>query len=43
VSAQTAREAAPILREEVHLVPGARLRPHLLLMTSGGPNYCVQL
>ncbi len=33
----------PIFREEVHLVPDARLRPHLLLMTLGGPNYCVQL
>src|SRR5581483_11485185 len=33
----------PIFREEVHLVPDARSRPHLLLMTLGGPNYCVQL
>jgi len=33
----------PIFREEVHLVPDARARPHLLLMTLGGPNYCVQL
>src|SRR5579862_8475834 len=33
----------PIVREELHLVPDARLRPHLLLMTLGGPNYCVQL
>jgi hypothetical protein len=36
-------EPAPLYREEVHLVPGARLRPHLLLMTLGGPEYCVQL
>jgi pimeloyl-ACP methyl ester carboxylesterase len=41
--AGTTREAAPILRVETHLVPGARLRPHMLLMTLGGPNYCVQL
>lgn len=33
----------PIYREEVRLVPGARQQPHLLLMTLGGPNYCVQL
>jgi len=33
----------PILREEVHLLPDAKRRPHLLLMTLGGPNYCVQL
>jgi hypothetical protein len=43
VGAGTAREAAPILREETQLAPDARLRPHLLLMTLGGPNYCVQL
>ena len=35
--------APPILREDVHLVPDARRNPHLLLMTLGGPNYCVQL
>jgi hypothetical protein len=38
-SAQT----APILRQEIHLVPDARRRPHILLMTLGGPTYCVQL
>ena len=43
LGAQTADEAAPILREEVHLVADARLRPNLLLMTLGGPSYCVQL
>jgi pimeloyl-ACP methyl ester carboxylesterase len=43
LGARTADEAAPILREELHLVPDARLWPHLLLMTLGGPNYCVQL
>ena len=40
---QTTTKAAPILREEVHLVPDARRKPHILLMTLGGPNYCVQL
>jgi pimeloyl-ACP methyl ester carboxylesterase len=40
---QTATKAAPILREEVHLVPDAHRKPHILLMTLGGPNYCVQL
>jgi pimeloyl-ACP methyl ester carboxylesterase len=40
---RTEAQAAPILREEVHLVPDARRRPHILLMTLGGPNYCVQL
>jgi pimeloyl-ACP methyl ester carboxylesterase len=43
LGAPAAHEAGPILREEVHLVPDARVRPHLLLMTLGGPNYCVQL
>ena len=33
----------PLFREEIQLVPGARRQPHLLLMTLGGPNYCVQL
>jgi len=36
-------EPTPLYREELHLLPGARARPHLLLMTLGGPNYCVQL
>jgi hypothetical protein len=35
--------ATPLYREELHLVPDARQRPHLLLMTLGGPEYCVQL
>jgi hypothetical protein len=34
---------APLVRVEVHLVPDARQRPHILLMTLGGPTYCVQL
>jgi pimeloyl-ACP methyl ester carboxylesterase len=35
--------AAPIMRVELHLAPGARSAPHLLLMTLGGPIYCRQL
>lgn len=41
--ARTGAQAVPILREEVHLVPDARTKPHILLMTLGGPTYCVQL
>jgi hypothetical protein len=33
----------PLYREELQLVPDARQRPHLLLMTVGGPIYCDQL
>jgi hypothetical protein len=43
VSASAAAQTTPIFREELHLVPDARVRPHLLLMTLGGPEYCVQL
>jgi pimeloyl-ACP methyl ester carboxylesterase len=32
-----------LLRVELHLVPDARVRPHVLLMTLGGPVYCGQL
>src|SRR5579862_8844747 len=41
--AAAGRGSTKLVREEVHLVPDARLRPHLLLMTLGGPSYCVQL
>jgi len=30
-------------RLELHLAPGARSEPTMLLMTIGGPVYCVQL
>jgi pimeloyl-ACP methyl ester carboxylesterase len=43
LSAESRTNAVPILREELHLVPGARQSPHVVLMTLGGPNYCVQL
>ena len=32
-----------LLRVEQHLVPDARVRPHPLLLTLGGPVYCMQL
>lgn len=32
-----------IARAELHLVPDAKLRPHILLMTVGGPIYCMQI
>ncbi len=41
--APVARAATPLLRVELHLAPGARTRPHLLLLTLGGPVYCGQL
>jgi pimeloyl-ACP methyl ester carboxylesterase len=34
---------AGLVRAQVYLVPDARARPHVLLMTLGGPIYCVQL
>jgi pimeloyl-ACP methyl ester carboxylesterase len=33
----------PLLRVQLEAAAGARLRPHLLLMTLGGPVYCGQL
>ena len=35
--------ASPLMRVELHLAPGARETPHLLLFTLGGPIYCDQL
>ena len=35
--------ADPLMRVELHLAPGARSTPHLLLFTLGGPIYCDQL
>jgi hypothetical protein len=35
--------SSPLLRVELHLAPGARSTPHLLLFTLGGPIYCDQL
>lgn len=43
--AQNAAASRPLglIRVEQHLVPDARVRPHPLLMTLGGPVYCMQL
>ena len=32
-----------LVRAELDLVPDARTRPHVVLMTLGGPIYCIQL
>ena len=34
---------SPLMRVELHLAPGARTTPHMLLLTLGGPIYCQQL
>jgi pimeloyl-ACP methyl ester carboxylesterase len=34
---------ARLVRAELHLAPGARTAPHIVLMTLGGPVYCLQL
>jgi len=41
--AATASRQAVLLRVDQHLVPDARVQPHPLLMTLGGPIYCRQL
>jgi hypothetical protein len=33
----------PLVREHLTVAPGARSSPHLLLLTVGGPIYCMQL
>ena len=35
--------AETTLRLDVHIAPGARSKPHPLLLTLGGPIYCMQL
>ncbi len=35
--------ATPALRLEIHLAPTARSKPGLLMLTTGGPVYCMQL
>lgn len=45
-SALAARRAgtnAPLVRKQLILAPGARVSPHPLLLTVGGPIYCMQL
>lgn len=46
VAAAGARHAgsgAPLVRRQLTVAPGARVSPHLLLLTVGGPIYCMQL
>jgi pimeloyl-ACP methyl ester carboxylesterase len=35
--------APPLVRTQLVLAPGAQTTPHILLMTLGGPIYCLQL
>jgi hypothetical protein len=43
VDARPARAGAPLVRKQLTLAPGARVSPHPLLLTVGGPIYCMQL
>lgn len=42
-SAHRAGSRSPLVREQLTVAPGARVSPHLLLLTVGGPIYCMQL
>jgi hypothetical protein len=42
-SAHRAGARSPLVRESLTVAPGARVSPHLLLLTVGGPIYCMQL
>jgi hypothetical protein len=43
LNARDAGTRAPLVREKLILAPGARVSPHILLLTVGGPIYCMQL
>src|SRR5262249_15855689 len=43
VDAGRAGAASSLVRSRLIAAPGARVSPHLLLMTEGGPIYCMQL
>ena len=43
VAARRADAGAPLVRKQLILAPGARVSPHPLLLTVGGPIYCMQL
>jgi len=43
VSARRAGVASPLVRKQLIVAPGARVSPHPLLLTVGGPIYCMQL
>jgi len=42
-AARRASANAPLVRKQLILAPGARVSPHPLLLTVGGPIYCMQL
>ena len=41
--ARDAGSGPPLVRTQLTVAPGARSSPHLLLLTVGGPIYCMQL
>lgn len=43
VDAGRAGAGSSLVRERLYVAPGARVAPHLLLLTVGGPIYCMQL
>ena len=43
LAARRASANAPLVRKQLILAPGARVSPHPLLLTVGGPIYCMQL
>jgi hypothetical protein len=43
LAARSTGASTPLVRKRLYLAPGARLSPHPLLLTVGGPIYCMQL
>jgi hypothetical protein len=43
LSARRAGSTTPLVRQQLTVAPGARVSPHPLLLTVGGPIYCMQL
>ncbi len=43
LAARRADTKTPLVRKQLILAPGARVSPHPLLLTVGGPIYCMQL
>jgi hypothetical protein len=43
LAARRASANAPLVRKQLILAPGAKVSPHPLLLTVGGPIYCMQL
>jgi hypothetical protein len=42
-AAHRAKSESSLVRVQLSVAPGARVSPHLLLLTVGGPIYCMQL